>query len=115
MPGRPGRPKGLPKTGGRAKGTRNIYGNDVRTLAQPYAELAIAVLAAIMETSEHDACRVAAARELLDRAYGRPLQPLANDPDNPLPAVGLVRIFALPDNERDAKVVRLAMPERNGP
>jgi hypothetical protein len=100
MASRPGRPRGGGKTGGRTAGVPNRITRDVKALAQDYTERAIQVLAEIMETSAHDACRVVAARELLDRAWGRPVQPLANDRDNPV-STGVITIFRLPDNGRD--------------
>lgn len=69
------RPKGLPKTGGRAKGTLNKATHDVRALAQEYGPSAIQTLAAIMQDVEQAApARVAAAKELMDRGYGKAVQ-----------------------------------------
>ena len=45
---------------------------ELKELAQPYAPEAIATLREIMQHGATDAARVAAARELLDRGYGRP-------------------------------------------
>jgi hypothetical protein len=66
------RPKGLPRTGGRKRGTPNKATADVKALASVHAPEAIGVLVAIMNsTASSDAARVAAARDLLDRAFGR--------------------------------------------
>jgi hypothetical protein len=50
----------------------NKVGADVRALAREYGAEVIQGLYAIFTTSESDATKVAAAKEILDRAYGRP-------------------------------------------
>lgn len=73
-----GRPKGLPRTGGRKPGTPNKVTADVRALAQKYGPKALKVLGEIMGgAAQPAAARVAAAKELLDRAYGKAPQPIA--------------------------------------
>ena len=67
------------KTGGRVAGTPNKATADVRALAQAYAPAAIAALARLAGLTDepgaaNEATRVAAMRELLDRAHGRPAQ-----------------------------------------
>ncbi len=70
-----GRPKGIPKTGGRVKGVPNKLTADVRALAQEYGPSAIQTLAEIMQDREQVApARVAAAKELMDRGYGKAVQ-----------------------------------------
>lgn len=70
-----GRPKGIPKTGGRVKGVPNKMTADIRALAQEYGPAAIQTLAQIMQDTEQAApARVAAARELVDRGYGKAVQ-----------------------------------------
>lgn len=67
------------RRGGRQKGTPNKVTADVRALAQEYGPRAIATLASIMENEEQPApARVSAAKELLDRAYGKSPQPIEN-------------------------------------
>jgi hypothetical protein len=68
------RPKGLPKTGGRKKGTLNRVTYDIQKLARQYTERALLTLAGIMERGESEAARVSAANALLDRGHGRPKQ-----------------------------------------
>ena len=65
------RPLGSPKYGGRTKGTLNKATADVRVLASVYSDDAIQTLATIMKHGETETGRIAAAREILDRAYGR--------------------------------------------
>jgi hypothetical protein len=62
------------KTGGRVKGTPNKITADVRALAQEYGEDAIRELATILTTSENHSARIAAAKEILDRGYGKATQ-----------------------------------------
>lgn len=69
------RPAGLPKTGGRQKGSANKVTADVKEAAAFYTSEAIATLASIMtNTDEAAPARVSAAKELLDRAHGKPKQ-----------------------------------------
>jgi len=60
------------KTGGRKPGVPNKATRKLKELAQPYAPKAIETLLWIMEHGQTEAARVAAAREVLDRGYGRP-------------------------------------------
>ena len=53
---------------------------DIQALAKDKTEAALNVLAAIMYRETANAfARVAAAKELLDRGWGKPVQPLATD------------------------------------
>lgn len=70
------KPKGLPKTGGRVPGVPNRITADVKALAQMYGADAIDTLAEIMKNGElPPAARVAAAKELIDRGFGKSVQP----------------------------------------
>ena len=71
-----GRPKGYKKTGGRQRGVRNKVGADVRALAVSYAPSVIAELGRLAIQAESEQARVSAAKEILDRAYGKAPQPL---------------------------------------
>lgn len=59
------------RRGGRQTGALNKSTKDVKAVASKYGPEAIDILANIMRTCEIPAARVAAARELLDRAYGK--------------------------------------------
>ena len=59
---------------GRPAGVPNKITADVRALAQEYGEDAIRELATILTTSENHSARIAAAKELLDRGYGKSKQ-----------------------------------------
>jgi hypothetical protein len=67
------------KTGGRKAGTLNKVTLEVKEAARQYAPAALNRLYEIMETGESDAAKVSAAREILDRAYGKPSQALTTD------------------------------------
>ena len=69
-----GRKTGKPKTGGRKPGTPNKCGAEVRLYAQEFGQDAIGILANLMYKSEDEKTQIAAAKEILDRAYGRASQ-----------------------------------------
>jgi hypothetical protein len=64
------------RRGGRKAGTPNKATTDVRSLAQQYGSEALAVLASIMLGDHPAAARVSAAKEILDRGYGKSPQPI---------------------------------------
>jgi hypothetical protein len=74
------------KTGGRKVGSVNKVTADIKALAQSYGAEAVATLASIMATSENDQARISAAKELIDRGYGKASQPVTlSDPaGNPI-------------------------------
>ena len=61
------------KTGGRKAGTPNKNSGEIRALALKHSGTAIEMLATLMTTSTNDAVRLSAARELLDRSCGKPV------------------------------------------
>jgi len=65
------------RRGGRQKGTPNKATAEVKVLAQKYAPAAIEELGRLSTGAESEAARVAAGKEILDRAYGKPMQPVA--------------------------------------
>lgn len=62
---------------GRKKGVPNKVSAELKELARPYAPEALATLCKIMRTSKQDAARVAAAKELLDRGFGKAPQAIS--------------------------------------
>jgi len=66
---------------GRPKGARNKATAEVKAMAQTYAPAAIKELARLSTGAESEAARVAASKEILDRAYGKPMQPVAANID----------------------------------
>jgi hypothetical protein len=69
-----GRPKGLPKSGGRKAGTPNKATAEIKTLAQQYGVRALQRVVALM-VSEDERVSLSACQEILSRAYGKPPQP----------------------------------------
>lgn len=63
-------PKGT-RIGGRQKGTLNKATASVKEMASKFGPEAVATLADIMKNGETEPARIAAAKELLDRAYGK--------------------------------------------
>jgi len=83
---------------GRPKGSLNKGTADIRKLAQSYGPRAIGILVQLagLEPPEtidppSEWARIAAIKELLDRAYGKSSQVLASDPDNPLTVQFVIR------------------------
>jgi hypothetical protein len=65
-----GAPKGHPRFGGRKPGVPNKVTAEVRDLARVHGPAVLEELARLALESESDQARVAAAKEILDRAYG---------------------------------------------
>ncbi len=103
------------KTGGRRIGTRNKSTMDLKALAQPYGPDAIEVLAKVMRESPSDTARIAAARELLDRAYGKAKQPIDHAAEdgsmspNPYPNLDHRGIPLKPVSKENAERVYMEM------
>ena len=72
------------KTGGRKKGTPNKATADIKAVAGEYSEQAVRTLVSVMDSSDSDAARVAAAKELLDRAHGKSPQALTGESGGPI-------------------------------
>ena len=75
-PGRSGNPGGRPAALA-----------EVRELARQHTPQAISTLVKIVEKGRSEQARIAASVALLDRAWGKPTQPIAGDAD--MPPVGL--------------------------
>ena len=101
--GRPGRPKGLPKSGGRKPGVPNKVTADIKALAQSHGPYAIEKLVSILGSDAPPAAIVAAARELLDRGYGKATQPISGDDSKP--PIGVLQRTI---NMSDEDLVRIA-------
>ena len=61
---------------GRPRGVPNRLTRDIKALASRYGPDALETLVRIMNEGESEQARIAAAKELLDRGYGRPAQAL---------------------------------------
>ena len=69
---------------GRKKGVPNKATGEIKALAQEHGPQAIAELVRLVKSAKNKQARIAAAKEILDRGYGKATQPLANDPESPL-------------------------------
>lgn len=84
--------KGAPKTGGRPKGVPNKATAEIKEFARQYGPKAIeelAILGGLLEKgdrkpAEQDTARIAACKEVLDRAYGKAAQAIVGDGDSPI-------------------------------
>jgi hypothetical protein len=74
-PGTGGRQPGS----GRKKGSPNKITAEIKALAHKYGPDALKELARLARGAESEAARVAACREILDRAYGKAMQPISGD------------------------------------
>lgn len=71
-----GRKHGGQKRGGRKRGVTNLVTREIKGMAAQYGPDALKELARLSKHAESEQARVAACKELLDRAYGRPAQPV---------------------------------------
>lgn len=69
-----GKRGGAREGAGRKPGSLNKATADIKAFAQEYGEQAIKTLADLMLTAEADSAKIAAAKELLDRGYGKSTQ-----------------------------------------
>ena len=97
-----GRRKGTPKTGGRRKGTPNKVTVAVKEAALQHGPAAVAELARLMTEGRTDQVRIAACREILDRAYGKSRQSIEHTGAD----AGPIAVTTLSDRE---KMRRLAV------
>jgi len=77
------------KSAGRPKGSLNKTTRHIKYAAARYGDECIECLVRIIQRSNSDRNKIAAARELLDRGFGKATQAVthASDPDQPLQLV----------------------------
>lgn len=88
---RPGRKPGIPKTGGRQKGTPNKSRKELRDIidAELQPNELVRVLAGIVRnTASPEPARISAVKELWDRRYGKAPQAITGANGGPLAIVG---------------------------
>ena len=92
-----GRKPGTPKTGGRVKGTPNKATASIRDIAREYTAEAVAALVGVLRAPEEPAAaRVAAAKEILDRGYGKASTVINGDEDGgPVRVATEIRLVGL--------------------
>ncbi len=64
------------RRGGRRPGTPNKATEEIRIIAREYGEEAIEQLAHLMHHAKSEQARISAAKEILDRSYGKATQPV---------------------------------------
>jgi hypothetical protein len=67
---------GRTKTGGRQLGTLNLATREIKELAQRHAPGAVNELVRLAHKAKSEQARIAAIKEILDRAYGKATEPL---------------------------------------
>lgn len=77
-----------PEASGRVAGTPNKATAEIKEAARQHGPKMIALFATIANNPKKpDQVRMIAAKELLDRGYGKAVQPLGTDPDEPITVV----------------------------
>lgn len=69
---------------GRKKGSVGKITKEIRTAAQAHGPRALAVLAGLMDKAESEQAIIAAAKEILDRAYGKSPQAITGEGGGPV-------------------------------
>ena len=83
------------RRGGRKPGTPNKATAEIKDLARQYAPDALAELARLARKAESESARVAAIKEILDRAYGKAPQAIVGDPDSQAGVAGRVEMIVI--------------------
>lgn len=74
--------------GGRQKGTPNKATAEIKSLARKHGKEAIDKLVSLMRSAENEQVQGNAAKDLLDRGYGKPAQAMAGpDGEGPVKAI----------------------------
>lgn len=95
---------------GRPKGALNRATLEVREAARAYTVEAVETLASIMRHGTTEAAQIMAAKELLDRGYGRPAQ-ASNEPEATLIEARPVSIDAARLSPTSRAALRAALVE----
>lgn len=71
------------RRGGRQAGTPNKATADVKAAARLHGQAAIKTLSRLMTEADSDQAKIAACKEILDRAYGKATQPIEGTENGP--------------------------------
>jgi hypothetical protein len=73
------------RRGGRDKGTPNSKKKipDIKSAASMFGKEALERVVKLMKTARNEQVKLAAAKEIMDRAYGKPAQAIVGDDDGP--------------------------------
>jgi hypothetical protein len=80
------------RRGGRQKGTPNKVTAPIKELARQYVPEVLPELARLATKAESEAARVAAIKELLDRAYGKAAQAHTGEDGGPIKTDNTIRL-----------------------
>lgn len=83
------------RRGGRRKGTPNLATASIRDIARQYTDQAVMALVGVL-SDESAAARVAAAKELLDRGFGKSTTVIGGDAENPLKVITTIELVGVP-------------------
>lgn len=72
---------------GRKPGVPNKATAEIKALAQKHGAAAVERLAYLMTRAESEQAQVAACKEMLDRAYGKPAQAIVGDDEAPVKTI----------------------------
>jgi hypothetical protein len=86
---------------GRPKGSPNKATAELKELAREYTTEALDALLSVMRAAD-GAAKVAAAREILDRGYGKASQVIAGDSENPLQHIHSIALVPVAAKRDDA-------------
>jgi hypothetical protein len=75
-----------PVTLGRPKGVPNKVTRDIKEICRGHGPSVIEGLLRLSKEADSDAAKIAASKEILDRAYGKATQMVGGDQDNPIRA-----------------------------
>lgn len=109
-----GRPPGYKKTGGRHKGVPNKVTQEIREAAREHGPAALEVLVHLLQHAKFEATKIAAAREIFDRAYGKATQFVGEDPQAPFRSVARIELVAAEPAAATAATVAAAEPVTYG-
>lgn len=96
---------------GRKAGVPNKATAEIKALAQMHGPEAVERLAHLMVNAESEQAQVAACRELLDRAYGKPSQAIVGADDEP-PVKNVLEVSWVDRPPRETREECLARRER---
>jgi len=83
------------RRGGRQKGTPNKATASLKEMARQYTAEALEALVGVLRDSETDAAKVSAAKEILDRGYGKATTVIAGDDEGgPIKAITEIRLVS---------------------
>ncbi|MXV35956.1 MULTISPECIES: hypothetical protein [unclassified Saccharibacter] len=87
---------------GRPKGAVNKVTANIRALAQEHGKDALEILVKIAKTGENETARISAAKEILDRAYGKATAHLEHSGPDGGPITEIRHTIVDPKNDRNS-------------